>query len=227
MIIEYSKSMKELSRINKIHETRMRFYCLKYNPMLAFTSCTDDAVRNSIVRKYISTNNEREFMKSVKDFNSRFYCKWTKICRNNFMRFILNKNNIKYMFMNLIDKYNSYELANELNITQHSIRILCEENDIKISTHNSSKVHLRLKPIIENIIGYKTISEYYVNINGKKYFIDEYCKELSVAFEIDGSWCHNKIYDTERDKNLNSIGIKVIRIDSNISEDDLINLLKD
>ncbi|MDR1697225.1 MAG: endonuclease domain-containing protein [Rickettsiales bacterium] len=46
------------------------------------------------------------------------------------------------------------------------------------------------------------------------YIADFYCKELKLVIEIDGATHkYKEEYDTERDKYMNEIGLKVLRID--------------
>lgn len=211
MIVDSSLTVKELAKLNHIGEYKTRKFLLKYNPMVAFTSSiTDSSVKNSIIRHYISDIHD------VKEFNNKFYGKWTRSERNKFMIFLFSKNKYKNILVRLTETYSSWDLAELFGVTQHSLRILCSKLEIELKTHNSSKVHLRMKPYIEKAIGYSTVSEYFVKFEEKRYFIDEYCKELSLCIEIDGEWCHSKEYDQKRDEDLKKLGLNVVRIPSTI-----------
>jgi hypothetical protein len=90
MIIDTSLSMKELAKLNHVGEYKIRKFVLKYNPMVAFTGdIVDNNIKNSIIKHYIFSIND------IKEFNNKFYGKWTKSARNKFMLFLLVKRNIK------------------------------------------------------------------------------------------------------------------------------------
>jgi very-short-patch-repair endonuclease len=47
------------------------------------------------------------------------------------------------------------------------------------------------------------------------YIVDFYCKDLSLAIEIDGESHHgNEKKDNQRDKRLNNLGVEVLRFDN-------------
>lgn len=61
------------------------------------------------------------------------------------------------------------------------------------------------------------------------YIVDFYCRDCCLAIEVDGS-IHNEPevadYDSERQKQLESIGVKVIRFTNDEVYDDIENVLK-
>lgn len=60
-----------------------------------------------------------------------------------------------------------------------------------------------------------------------EYIVDFYCKNLSLAIEIDGkSHVFNYDYDDERKKNLEKLGVRFIRFEDINVKKDMLNVLR-
>lgn len=140
---------------------------------------------------------------------------------------ILNKVLISYIMRKLYfeESLDSWEIAklfdNKLNQTYISKMLKAVE--IKTTRNNkTSKVHLRMKKIIEKLLGKETMSE----VSFYPYTVDELCEEYKLCIEIDSEWCHDTLRDERKDTYLNSLGYYVVRIPSYSNEEEILHYLR-
>lgn len=176
-----------------------------------------------LCEEMVDTTDKESLVASIKSLiENRKGCGYAKLSRT-----IANIANVRELMAEYFVDHSTWDLADELNTDQRNIRKLVSCLNLNLTRHRSSKVHMRFKPVIEEVLGLSTISEYYTNIGGHRYFLDEYCEELNLDIEIDGEWCHNKELDNKRDKLLRDHGINVVRLDSGLSEEELREKLKE
>lgn len=191
---------------------RQKYYDILDRDYMMIISKEFNFVEDIELSKHIDVSSIDNYIKSVKDYSENVI----PISR------IVRQSSCVPGARELIAKYlvtnSTWQLADRLGISQRSLYDAIKSFNFSLKYKCSSRAHLRIKPIIENIIGYHTISEYCIYVNNHKYIIDEYSSDLNIAFEIDGDWCHNRDHDLLRDKDLMSIGIKTIRIPSDIKD---------
>lgn len=214
MILDSNLSIKELSRLNKHHETKIIDTVIKSNLMVVFNySEYSDNIKKSILRKVINKDNIKSVLDSIRLFKLKYKCKWTDLTTAKVFRFVFKDKKLKELLKQWMKDKTSYDLGDELLLDNTVALKLLKDLDIKLSrSRRSSKAHLQLKPIIEEILNSKTTSEYQVVINKKVFYIDEFYKNKNLCIEIDGKWCHNKEYDEFKDTYLTNHGYNVVRI---------------
>ena len=192
---------------------------VRSNPMRIFNYSYPIEYKMHVVRRVIDS---RDILGSIVKFNEKYggstgsFYNFLKFCVNHFP-------NIRDMLVHLYDRYNTWEIAKLLGSNQRSIRRLYGPKGLNVTSRSMrcSKIHLQMKPKIEEILGVETETEHFIS----PYWIDEFSETLKLCIEVDGAWCHEETYDRERDKYLRSLGYSVVRIPAYSSEDKIRELL--
>ncbi|CAH9017084.1 hypothetical protein VP150E351_P0160 [Vibrio phage 150E35-1] len=116
----------------------------------------------------------------------------------------------------------TWDIGTYLGMSQKSVATVLCEYGITDRSMKCSKIHLKMKPIIESILNCATTTEYYL----LGYWVDEYDISRKLCIEIDGAWCHNKQYDEYRDNILCSNGHRVVRIPAYSEESEILEILR-
>lgn len=191
---------------------------VRCNPIRIFQySHYSFSVKRKVLKKYINNIEELKLaLKRVPTSN-----------RKSVLDFCIKFDHIKDLLIELYDHNNTWQIAKLLGCSQTTVRKVYGKDGLNISHRymKCSKIHLKMKPIIESILGHSTITEFFV----KKfnYWIDEFSEQHQLCIEIDGRWCHNKKYDDQRDRKLTTLGYKVVRIPAFSSIDEIRYLLRD
>lgn len=214
MILNSNLSIKELSRLNKHHETKIIDKAIKTNLMLVFNyNEYSNNIKKSIIRSVIDQKDIDSVLSSILKFKLRYDNKWTKLTTAKLFRFIFKNERLRKLLEVWMKDKTSYDLGDKIGIDNTAALGLLKSIGIKLPrSKRSSKAHLQLKPIIESILQSRTISEYQVILNKKVFYIDEYYQHKNLCIEIDGKWCHSKEYDEFKDNYLNNYGYNVVRI---------------
>lgn len=163
------------------------------------------------IKKYLLENKSRYTSRSVFKF----------------LRCLSENTQFKTMLSEFYRENCTRSIGSSLGLSQKQAYRLIKLCNIELENRKSSKIHLRLKPKIENILGKSSISEYPIRIEKEVFIVDEYFPELNLAVEIDGPWCHDASRDRIRDQKLLSIGIRTIRISTSVTEEQLSLLLQE
>lgn len=185
------------------------------NPLRPFLHKNfNDDIRKSIVRRYVDN---KDIINSIVHL-SKIYN--TTGLMSSFLMYVVNNfPHIAKKLSELYETMNTWEIAKLFGLDQRVICRIYGINGLNITSRSMrcSKIHLKMKPIIEDILGVKTETEHYIN----GYWIDEFSIDLNLCIEIDGKWCHNKEYDKIRDDKLRSLGFDVVRIPAYSNYDEI------
>ena len=185
-----------------------------------FGICKSSSYMKSVIRHYT------KFSKSIDD-----YCESAKKIINFAYRYkaysirILTHNTVWFpeLIKRLYKENSSWEIGPKIGLNQRRVSPIVKE--LGLTRKHISKTHERMKPLIEEVLKTKTITDY----QALSFRIDEYDPIRNLGIEIDGNWCHYEIYDEVRDAIIfNNLNIRIVRIPA-FTEDinDIKEYLKD
>lgn len=189
------------------------------NPLRPFLHINySDDIRKSIVRRYIDNKN---VIDSLVNLSIKYN---TTGLMYKFLQYIIcHFPHISNELSKLYKTMSTWEIAGLFHLDQRTICRIYGKNGLSVTNRSMkcSKIHLKTKPIIEEILNVKTETEHYLN----GYWIDEFSEELKLCVEIDGAWCHNVEYDKIRDERISKLGYSTVRIPAYSDYDTIKELL--
>jgi len=177
---------------------------------------TKNGISSHIIYKHIKISGFKIYSNKIKKGETKH---WAKGLTKETSEIIKNISETK------IKKYESGKLIPTFKGKKHTdISKLKIKNSVLNSIKNSNcsswksrKIKSYPEQYFQQILDNKNItyeSEYHVNDGIRNYFLDFYFIDKQIDLEIDGSQHKNRVEsDKRRDKYLNSLGIKVFRID--------------
>lgn len=213
-----SLTIKELAKFNKVHENFICEEIVKLYPILLMKRKVFNTIRfeqeKSKFKELFNDVSSLDEVKKILLYSGKIV--FLLGCQRKFLEYLFSVD----WFVNYIDTLYKVEttwgIAEELNLTSQKILVDSAKSKYTFnSSRSTSKIHLKMKPIIEKILGYKTKTEHTIICNESKIRVDEFCNELNLCIEI----------DKERDKKLIANNYSILRLPAYSSEDKIKSLI--